>query len=72
MIEPKEFWDDMRWGEEHYADLQREYKNKWVAIFAKKIISSGENIEEVENKAKKISGKKYIPVIFIESGAAIY
>ncbi len=62
----------MQWGEEHFADLKRNYKDKWVAILEKKIISSGENLEEVENKAKTISGKKYIPVIFIESWAVIY
>ncbi len=72
MIEPKDFWEDLRWGEEHYMELQKKYKDKWVAIVEKEIISWGENIEEVENKAKKISGRKYIPVIFVESGAAIY
>ncbi|MCS4540791.1 MAG: DUF5678 domain-containing protein [Euryarchaeota archaeon] len=72
MAEPKEFLEDMRWGEEHYSELQKQYKDKWVAIVGKKVVSHGENLEEVENKAKKISGKKYVPVIFVESGAAIY
>jgi len=62
----------MRWGEENYAQLQKKYKDKWVAILQKKIISHGENMEEVETEAKRISGREYIPVIFIESGAAIY
>ena len=72
MAEPQEFWDDMRWGEEYYLELQKQYKNKWVAIAGRKVVSHGENLKEVEDKAKRITKKAYIPIIFIESGAAFY
>ena len=39
MAEPQEFWDDMRWGEEYYLELQKQYKNKWVAIAGRKVVS---------------------------------
>ena len=72
MVEPKQYWEDMKWAEKHYTELQKEYKDKWVAIVGRKIVSYGENLEEVENEAKRITGQKYVPVIFVESGAAIY
>ena len=73
-IEHKRFWEDMNWGFNNYSRLMKKYPDKWVAIVNKKVTSSGENIEEVELKAEKKSGKSKdeIPVIFIESGAHIY
>jgi hypothetical protein len=72
MAEPKEFWEDMRWGEESYSELQKKYKGNWVAIDGRKVISYGDNLKEVEDKAKIISKKPYVPLLFIESGAVIY
>jgi hypothetical protein len=36
-MEPKEFWEDARWAEEHYSELQKQYRDKWVAIVDKKL-----------------------------------
>ncbi|MGQ9469352.1 MAG: DUF5678 domain-containing protein [Nitrososphaerales archaeon] len=52
-MEPKDFWDDMRWGEEHYAELQKQYQDKWVAIVGKKVVSYGEKLGDVEEEARK-------------------
>ena len=71
-MEPKDFWEDARWAEEHYAELQRQYQDKWVAIVNKKVVSYGENRGEVKKRAMELTGKKYIPLIYVESGAAIY
>ncbi len=71
-MEPKEFWEDKDWAIEHYAELQKQYRDKWVAIVGKRVVSHGENRGEVREQAVKLTGKKYIPLIFVESGAAIY
>ena len=71
-MEHKEFWEDMRWGEEHYAELQKQYQDKWVAIVGKKVVSYGERLGDVEEEARKKTGKKHIPLMYIESGAVIY
>lgn len=71
-MEPKEFWEDKDWAVEHYAELQRQYRDKWVAIVQKKVVSYGENRGGVRQRAVELTGKKYIPLIFVESGAAIY
>ncbi len=71
-MEPKEFWEDKRWAREHYGELQRKYRDKWVAIVGEKVVSYGDKLGDVEAEAKRKTGKQYIPLTFVESGAAIY
>ena len=71
-IEPKEFWDDMKWGRVHYSELVRKYPDKWIAIVDKKVISSGESIKKIRKEAMEKTGRKHIPVIFVEFGAHVY
>lgn len=73
-IEPKDFWDDLKWGREKYPELVRKYPDKWVAIVDKKIVAVGESIKKIEDEAEKKTGKpkEVIPVIFIECGSHVY
>jgi len=54
---PKHFYKDRDWAHEHLNDLAKEYPNLWVAIYKKKVVSSGKNLAEVkrlgEQKAEK-------------------
>jgi len=68
----KEFWEDADWAKEHYGELQKRYKNMWVAIVGKKVVSYGKSLKEVEAKAEKLIIKKDIFTMYVESGAAIY
>jgi len=70
-IESKDFWDDENWGFKHYSELVRKYPDRWVAINDRKVVASGD-LDAVEKKAKKKTGKKHVPVIFVESGSHIY
>ncbi|KPV62162.1 MAG: hypothetical protein AOA65_2054 [Candidatus Bathyarchaeota archaeon BA1] len=72
VMEPKEFWEDAKWGREHYAELQERYKDQWVAIVDKRVVSYGKNLKKVEEEAKKLTKKEHIYTTFVESGAAIY
>ncbi|MCS4540932.1 MAG: DUF5678 domain-containing protein [Euryarchaeota archaeon] len=71
-MEPKEFWEDKKWARENYCELQKQFRDKWVAIVGKKVVSYGENRGDVKKRAMELTGKKYIPLIYVESGAAIY
>jgi len=55
-IEPKEFWDDMKWREENYSELMRKYPERWVAIVAKKVVGIGRSMSEAEKEAHKNTG----------------
>lgn len=72
MAESKGFWEDIKWGEEHYLELQKQYRDNWVAIVGKKVVCFGKNLGEVEEKAKKLTKKETVYTLYIESGAHIY
>jgi hypothetical protein len=73
-IEPKEFWEDMKWGEENYSELMRKYPERWVVIVDKKVVGVGMSTSEAEKEAYRKTGvdMKRIPVIFVERGPNIY
>ena len=71
-IEPKEFWDDLKWGRKHYHELVVKYTDKWVAIVNKKVVASGESIKRIRQEAIKKTGKKHIPIIFVEDASHVY
>ncbi|MEM2864996.1 MAG: DUF5678 domain-containing protein [Candidatus Bathyarchaeia archaeon] len=68
----KEFWEDAEWAKDNYGELQKRYKNVWVAVVDKRVISYGKNLREVESRAEKLTGRKDVFTIYVESGAAIY
>lgn len=68
----KEFWEDVKWEEEHYAELQRQYKDKWIAIAGRRVVAYGKDLGKVEEEARRITGSKEVYTTYIESGAAIY
>jgi hypothetical protein len=71
-MEPKEFWEDKDWALEHYGELQKRYKDKWIAIDDKRVVSYGDMRGEVKKRAMEITGKNYVILIYVEGGAAIY
>lgn len=69
---PNEFWEDAKWAETHMAELQDKYLGKWVAVVDKKVAGVADDPGIAERAAKERTGKKYIPLIFVESGEALY
>lgn len=67
----KEFWDDQQWGFHNHARLLDKFKDKWIAIYDKKVICSGLNLGKVEEEAKRMI-KKPTPVMFVECSAHFY
>jgi len=67
-----EFWEDAEWAKENYGELQKKFKNVWVAIAGKSVICYGTSLKEVESKAEEIVGRNDVFTMYIESGAAIY
>jgi len=69
---PKRFWDDEEWALERMGKLQKKYKEKWVAIVDRRVVGVAEDPGIARKVAKEKTGKKHIPVIFIESGESLY
>lgn len=68
---PNRFWEDKEWAFAHYSELLKQHPNEWVAVLNKKIIAASNDLGKVEEiKAK--TGKKHIPVIFLEDGSHVY
>lgn len=68
---PKRFWEDKEWAFANYSELLRQYPNMWIAVLNKKIISASPDLGKVEAMKAK-TGKKHIPVIFLEDGSHVY
>ena len=53
-------------------ELQKKYLRKWVAIVDKKVAGAADDPGIAEKTAKEKTGRKCIPLIFVESGEALY
>jgi hypothetical protein len=58
--------DDLKWLEENYDRLKREYDGKWVIIQDKKVVASGGSYESIMNALKKCDPRKAI-VEYVQS-----
>jgi len=69
---PKEYWDDVKWAEEHYAELTRQYPNQWVAVVDQRVVSAGRSLRQVLNEAKACTDRPEFPHLFVERGVHVY
>ena len=70
--EPEEFWEDMRWGREHYSELAEKYPDKWVAIVDKAVVAVGDGIKEIRRIARQKTKRDHIVTLFAECGDHVY
>lgn len=71
-LPPKEYWDDVRWSEAHYAELVARYPNQWVAIVNGEVISAGSDLGRVVDETRTQTGREEFPRIFVERGTHVY
>jgi len=69
---PKRVWDDKKWIRDHMGELQKKYREKWVAVVNKKVMGVAEGPKTARKIARKKTGVKQIPVVFVESGQSLY
>jgi len=69
---PQDFWEDAKWAEEHMSELQKKYLEKRVAIVDRKVAGVADDPGIAEKTAKEKTGRKCIPLIFVESGEALF
>ena len=71
-IPPKEYWEDSKWANDHFADIVREYADLWVAVVDQRIVAAGKVISVVRKSAQEETGRKHFPVIFAEKWIHVY
>lgn len=69
---PEGFWEDDQWMHDHYDQLSRQYADEWIAVVDKIVVASGASIGEVKKKTEEKTGKRNVPVMFMEKGIHIY
>lgn len=68
----KQFWSDLNWARKHHTELLEKYRNLWVAVVNKKVVTAGDNLGKVESIAKAKTGRKSIATMFVDGGEHIY
>jgi hypothetical protein len=72
MAVEKRFFEDLDWAEKHHGELLRKYRELWIAIYNEQVVASGESLAQVKEAAKQRTGRKHIPVYFVDSASTIY
>ncbi|MBU0567359.1 hypothetical protein KJ693_05165 [bacterium] len=68
----KKFWEDKRWGTEHYQDFIKKYPDMWIAVVNRKVVASSKSITEAKEKARRETKRKDIPLLFVEGSVHVY
>jgi len=66
------FLEDLDWAEIHHSELVDKYREQWVAVYNKQVVSHGDSLAQVREEAQKKTGRKHIPVYFVDSVSNIY
>ena len=70
---PKSFWRDERWALDHYTDLVKRYKNRWVAVVNRQVVAASKSSVRAEAQARAKTGRPSpIAVVFVEHGWHVY
>lgn len=69
---PKQYWEDSKWANKNFTNIVRQYPDKYVAVYKKKIVASGKTIAKVEEIAYKKTGIKELPIKFAEKKIHVY
>jgi hypothetical protein len=66
-----DFWEDYKWGLEHYGELREKYAYRWIATANKSVVAFGEDL--TDKKEESICREIIRPVVtlFIEGQARI-
>lgn len=69
---PPEFWEDKDWAFDNYEQWMAEYPDQWIAVVGKEVVAAGKDVQEIKTIARGKTGRKYIPVVYIEGDIHVY
>lgn len=68
----KRFLEDLDWAETHHSELLQRYREQWIAVYNKQVVAHGDSLSRVKEEARQKTGRKHIPVYFVDSVSNIY
>jgi hypothetical protein len=68
---PDEFWEDRDWAFDNYSEWMKKYPDQWIAAVDREVVAAGKDIGEIERTAREKTGRKHIPVIYVEGRVRI-
>ena len=70
---PRSYWRDERWALDHYADLVKRYKNRWVAVANKRVVAAAKGTVAAHERAwAKLGHRLPVAVVYVEDGRHVY
>ncbi len=70
---PKSYWQDQQWAYDHYPELVKRYKNRWVAIVNRQVVATSKSSVRAQEQARAKTGRRLpIAVVFVETGRHVY
>jgi hypothetical protein len=70
---PKTFWRDQNWAFDHYSELVKRYKDRWVAVVNRHVVASSKSSVKAQEQAQAKTGRRSpIAVVYVETGRHVY
>ena len=70
---PKSYWQDQRWALDHYPDLVKRYRDRWVAVVNRRVVAASKSSVKAQEQARAKTGRRLpIAVVFVETGRHVY
>ncbi|MBL7063618.1 MAG: hypothetical protein ISS49_05335 [Anaerolineae bacterium] len=69
---PPEFWEDEEWAFANYERWMEEYPDQWIAVANEKVVAAEKDPVKAREIAKEKTGRRHIPVIFVEKTFRFY
>ena len=70
---PKSYWQDQRWALDHYPDLVKRYRDRWVAVVNRRVVAASKSSVKAQEQARAKTGRQLpIAVVFVETGRHVY
>jgi glutaredoxin len=69
---PPQFWEDQEWALDHYERWMTEYPYHWIAVVNEEVVAAEKDPEKARKIAQEKTGRKHIPVVYIEGHIHVY
>ena len=70
---PQHYWQDQQWAFDHYGDLVKRYKDRWVAVVNRRVVAASKSSVKAQEQARAKTRRPLpIAVVYVETGRHVY